>query len=137
MSVDTNRAAVHGFMEKIWSAGDMQAVDDLLAPDFAFILAFMRTDGLDEFKNLVRANRTAFENLTYRTDDDNIVAEEDKAAAYWWMSAKHVGTWSGIEATQKDVGIQGMTFFRFRDGKIFEARVQNDVFGLRRQLGAI
>ena len=137
MSVDANRTAVHRFLEDIWSKGDMQAIDELLTPDFAFVLSFMQTNGPEEFKSLVRANRTAFENLTYRTTDDDVVTEEDKAAAYWTMSAKHVGAWAGIDATNKDVSIQGMTFFRFRDGQIAEARVQNDVLGLRRQLGAV
>jgi steroid delta-isomerase-like uncharacterized protein len=135
MSVKANRSAARRFLEDIWSKGDMQAVDELLTPDFAFVLSFMRTDGTDEFKNLVHANRTAFENLTYSTTEEDIVAEEGKAAAYWTMSAKHVGTWAGIEATGKEVSIEGMSFLRFRGDKISEARVQNDVRGLRRQLG--
>ncbi len=96
----------------------------------------MRTDGTEAFKNLVRANRTAFENLTYSAAPGDVVAEDDKAAAYWTMTAKHVGTWAGIEATGINVSIEGITFFRFgADGKITDARVQNDVRGLRRQLG--
>lgn len=50
---------------------------------------------------------------------------------------KHVGTWRNIEPTGKDVSIQGLTFFRFDGGKITEAKVQNDVFGLIRQLDAV
>ena len=137
MGANENRIAVRRFLDDIWSKGDMAAIDELLDPDFAFILAFMRTDGIEGFKNLVHANRTAFENLTYVAAPGDVVAEDDKAAAYWTMSAKHVGTWAGIEATNVDVSIEGMTFFRIgADGKITDARVQNDVRGLRRQLGA-
>ena len=136
MGANENRIAVRRFLDDIWSKGDMDAVDELLDPNFAFILAFMRTDGVEAFKNLVHANRTAFENLTYVAAPGDVVAEDDKAAAYWTMSAKHVGTWAGIEATNVDVSIEGMTFFRIgADGKIIDARVQNDVRGLRRQLG--
>ena len=125
MGANENRIAVRRFLDDIWSKGDMDAVDELLAPDF------------EAFKNLVHANRTAFQNLTYRAAPGDVVAEDDKAAAYWTMSAKHVGAWAGIEATGIDVSIEGMTFFRFgADGKIIDARVQNDVRGLRSQLGA-
>ena len=136
MGANENRIAVRRFLDDIWSKGDMDAIDELLDPNFAFILAFMRTDGVEAFKNLVHANRTAFENLTYVAAPGDVVAEDDKAAAYWTMSAKHVGTWAGIEATNVNVSIEGMTFFRIgADGKITDARVQNDVRGLRRQLG--
>ncbi len=136
MSKDSNEVAAHRFLEDIWSTGDLKAVDELMTPDFAFILPFMQTHGIEEFKNLVVANRKAFENLTYRTSDEDIVAEDDKAAVYWTMSGKHVGSWSGIDATNKEVSIQGMSFIRFSNGRIAEVRVQNDVLGLRRQLGA-
>ncbi|MCB0130940.1 MAG: ester cyclase [Caldilineaceae bacterium] len=137
MGATENRVAARRFFDDVWSKGDMSAIDELLDPNFAFILAFMRTDGLEAFKNLVRANRTAFENLTYVAAPGDVVAEDDKAAGYWTMSAKHVGPWAGIEATGISVSIEGMTFFRFGpDGKIVDARVQNDVRGLRRQLGA-
>ena len=137
MAASENRIAARRFLEDVWSKGDMNAVDELLDPNFAFILSFMRTDGLEAFKNLVRANRTAFENLTYTSAPGDIVAEDDKAAAYWTMTSRHVGTWSGIEATGINVSIEGMSFFRFgADGKIVDVRVQNDVRGLRRQLGA-
>ena len=137
MGANENRIAVRRFLDDIWTKGDMDAIDELLDPNFAFILAFMRTDGVEAFKNLVNANRTAFENLTYVAAPGDVVAEDDKAAAYWTMSAKHVGTWAGIEATNINVSIEGMTFFRIgADGKITDARVQNDVRGLRSQLGA-
>lgn len=114
----------------------MDAIDDILSSDFAFILTFMRTDGLAQFRDLLQKNRTAFENLTYITNDEDVVAEDGKAAAYWTMTGKHVGEWSGIKATNRDVSIEGITFFKLRDGKIYEAKVHNNVLGLRRQLGA-
>lgn len=135
MSVEENKVAARSFLEDIWSKGDNAAIDKLLSPNFAFILSFMRTDGREAFKNLVQANRTAFRDLTYTMED--VVADENKAAAYWTMTGTHVGTWNNIEPTGKDVSIQGMTFYKFADGKIVEAKVQNDVIGLMRQLDAV
>ena len=135
MSVEENKMAAWSFLEDIWSKGDNAAIDKLLSPNFAFILSFMRTDGREAFKNLLQANRTAFRNLTYIMED--VVADENKAAAYWTMTGTHMSTWNNVDPTGKDVSIQGMTFYKFADGKIIEAKVQNDVIGLMQQLDAI
>jgi steroid delta-isomerase-like uncharacterized protein len=135
MSVESNRDAARRFLEDVWSKGDMKAVDEILSPDFAFILSFMRTQGRDEFKAVVERNRNAFRGLTYTMLD--VVADEEKAATYWRMNSTHVGTWRNIPPTNKDVSIEGITFYKFSDGKISEVKVQNDVFGLMKQLGAV
>ena len=135
MSVKDNEIAARRFLVDIWSKDEIGVVDELVSSDFAFILSFMATQGADAFKELVRRNRAAFRNLTYTVED--VVAGEDKAAAYWKMSGTHVGVWKNIPPTNKQVGIEGMTFFKFSNGKIIEAKVQNDVLGLMQQLDAI
>jgi steroid delta-isomerase-like uncharacterized protein len=135
MSVKDNEVAARRFLVDVWSKGNMGAVDELVSPDFAFILSFMATHGTDAFKELVRRNRAAFRDLTYTVED--IVAGEDKAAAYWKMNSTHVGVWRNIAPTNKQVAIEGMTFFKFSDGQIVEAKVQNDVLGLMQQLDAV
>lgn len=135
MSVETNKIAARRFLEDIWSQGDMAAVDELLTQNFSFVLSFMEIEGSENFKQLVNANRTAFRNLTYTVE--NIVADREKAAAYWTMSGTHVSTWNNVEATGKDVSIQGMTFYEFDGDKIATTRVQNDVMGLMQQLDAV
>ncbi|BAZ47622.1 hypothetical protein NIES4103_02240 [Nostoc sp. NIES-4103] len=133
--IENNRAAARRFLEDIWSQGDLTAVEEILSPDFAFILSFMTTQGTDAFKNLVVRNREAFRNLTYIVED--VVAGEDEAAAYWRMESTHVGTWRNIEPTGKQVSIHGLTYYKFSNGKIVEAKVQNDVLGLMQQLDAV
>ncbi len=131
------RTAARRFLEEIWSQGNMTTVEEILAADFAFVLSFMRTDGLEAFKKLVHANRTAFADLTYSSAPGDIIVEGERAAAYWTMSGKHVGAWAGIEPTGRTVSIQGISFFHFTaDGQIDLCRVQNDVRGLRQQLGS-
>ncbi len=133
--ITNNKEIARRFLEDVWSKGDLEAVDEILSPNFAFILSFMTTKGTEAFKNLVVRNREAFRNLTYIVED--VVAGEDKAAVYWRMESTHVGTWRNIEPTGKQVSIQGMTFYKFSDGKIVEAKVQNDVLGLMQQLDAV
>ncbi|HLI50290.1 MAG TPA: ester cyclase [Thermomicrobiaceae bacterium] len=137
-SPDEAKATVQRWFHEIWSQGDEQAVDEVLAPDLAFILSFNQVNGRDAFKRLLQANRTAFENLTYSANDDDIVVESDKAAAYWTMHTdKHRGTWQNIPPSGKEASIHGMSLFRFSNGQISEIRVISDFYSLLAQIGGI
>lgn len=135
MSIKDNEIAAYRFLTDIWSKDDPGAVDELVSPDFSFILSFVAIHGVNNFKELVRLNRAAFHDLTYTVED--VVAGENKAAAYWKMNGTHVGVWNDITPTNKEVSIEGMTFYKFSNGKIVEAKVQNDVLGLMKQLDAV
>lgn len=131
-TTEQHRDTARRFLEQVWSEGDLETAEEILTPDVAFVLSFMKTEGVAAFMDLVRRNRTAFKDLTYRVDE--LVADDTQAAAYWTMSAEHVDTWNKIEATGKAVSIEGMSFFKFDGDRIREVRVQNDVMGLMRQL---
>ncbi|MDR3575259.1 MAG: ester cyclase [Anaerolineaceae bacterium] len=136
MGKKENENAIRRFMTEIWSKGDMNTIDELIDPNFAFILAFTRTDTIEGFKRMVSINREAFQGLTYVPND--IVADDTKAACWWTMSSKHVGTWRNVPGSNKDVSIDGVTFFWFSpQGKLAKAVVENDVMGLMRQINGI
>ncbi len=136
MSKEKNEEAIRRFMAEIWSKGDMNTIDEIIDPNFAFVLAFTRTDTIEKFKGMVNRNRIAFEGLTYVPND--IVADDSKAACWWTMCAKHVDTWRNVPGSNKDVSIEGVTFFWFSpEGKMVKAVVENDVMGLMRQIDGI
>ena len=136
MGKEHNEEAMRRFMSEIWSKGDMDAIDELIAPDFAFILAFARTDTIDAFKQLVTRNREVFQGLTYVPND--VVADDEKGACWWTMSSRHVGTWRHVPASNEDVSIEGVTFFWFSpEGQFRKAVAHNDVLGLMRQIGGV
>jgi len=132
---DANRKLVERFMTDIWSKGDMKAIDDIIADDFQFILSFTNTTDREGFRTMVKKNRESFENLTYTPLD--IIVDGDKATCRWRMTSKHVGMWRDIPGTNKDVSIEGITFFELEKGKFKRAWVQNDVMGLMAQIGGI
>ena len=131
-----NEDAMRRFMTEIWSKGDMNTIDELIDPHFNFILAFAKFDTIDGFKTLVTNNRNVFEGLTYVPND--VVADDTKGACWWTMSSKHIGTWRKVPGSNKDVSIEGVTFFWFSpEGKMIKAVVENDVMGLMRQIGGV
>jgi steroid delta-isomerase-like uncharacterized protein len=131
-----NEESMRRFMSEIWSKGDMAVIDELIDPNFAFILAFTRTDTIDGFRQMVVRNREVFEGLTYVPND--VVADDTKGACWWTMSSRHVGTWRNVPASNEDVSIDGVTFFWFTpEGRFARAVVENDVLGLMRQIGGV
>ncbi|WP_201981953.1 ester cyclase [Hymenobacter rubidus] len=137
--IEQNTSYLLRFFDEIWSQGNMETADEICDPNFQFILAFAHLDGLEAFKGLVKNNRRIFENLTYKTTRDDIVTTELKGAAFWNMSTtKHQDTWRNVPASGNPVAIKGMTFFRFNEeGKLTEARVQNDVISMMKQINGI
>jgi steroid delta-isomerase-like uncharacterized protein len=139
MSLEENKATTYRFLDDIWSKGKLDVSKEILTPDFVFLLGVppYKVEGPENFNQLVTRNRTAFQGLTYTADKEGTVAEGDKVVAPWTMTAKHVGAWAGFSPSNKDVSIQGMTHFRFANGKIKTAQVQNEALSLVRQVGGI
>ena len=137
VSKDDAIAAVNSWFDDIWSRGDLQAVDNVLDPNLAFILTFNQTHGLDQFKRLLMVNRNAFENLIYRGDE--IIVDGNTAAAYWTMfTTRHRAPWNGVEPSGKEASIHGMSVFHFgENGKIAEIKVISDLYGLMSQIGGL
>lgn len=139
MSLEENKALAYRFLDDIWSQGKLEVSNEILAPNFVFMLGVppYKVDGPANFNQLVTRNRNAFQGLTYTADKEGTVAEGDKVVTPWKMTAKHVGTWAGYTASNKDVAIEGMTHYRIANGKIVSARVQNEALSLIRQCGGI
>lgn len=90
--------------------------------------------GVDGVREQYAGWRAAFD-FTFRIDDQ--LAQEDQVCTRWTWVARHKGEFLGIPATGQDVTMQGMTWQRFRDGKICEGRWLYDRAGLLEQLGAL
>ncbi|TDB64027.1 ester cyclase [Arundinibacter roseus] len=135
-----NEKKILSFFRDIWSEANLDVVDQLLDPDFNFILSFAHIKDRESFKKLVQFNHQAFEKLTYHVDDEegDVVADETKGAGFWRMTSKHVGMWRNIPGSNKEVEITGLSYFKFSpEGLITEVRVHNDVMGLMQQIGGI
>jgi steroid delta-isomerase-like uncharacterized protein len=137
--IEHNKTLGIRLMTDVWSKGDTNATKEILSNDFLFLLGVppYEVRGIPDFEALVQRNRTAFQNLTYEPDIDMIVAEGNMLVVPWRMHAKHVGMWAGYTASNKEVSIRGMTHMIVRDGKLAEARVQNEALSLVRQVGGV
>ena len=120
---------VSAFYERIWNAGDLGAVSELLIEDFSFrgsLGAELR--GREAFKDYIRSVRGALAN--YRCEILTCVAEGEQAFAKMRFSGLHVAPLRGYRATGLPVEWLGAALFRFEREVIAELWVLGDLAGL-------
>jgi len=77
----------------------------------------------------------AFPDLAIRVEE--IVADGDNAVIRWNVAASHEGDDLGIPASHQRVRFRGLTWMKFRDGKIVEGWDAWNQGALIQQLSAI
>ncbi|MGA2513450.1 MAG: nuclear transport factor 2 family protein [Candidatus Limnocylindrales bacterium] len=106
MSTEQNKAVVRRFITEALVGGAVDALDELLAPDYHNPLM----GGIDRagFKALLPAMRTVISDM--RFDIQDLVAEGDAVVARF--------TWAYTLASGKKIEGRGLTYYRLADGKI-------------------
>jgi steroid delta-isomerase-like uncharacterized protein len=120
---------VEDFYQRIWNGGNLEAAEELLAPDFSFRGSLgneMR--GREQFKNYVRSVRRSL--ADYSCEILSCVAEGNQAFAKMRFSGRHVAAFRGYQPTGKLVQWLGAALFRFEDSLIAELWVLGDLAGL-------
>jgi steroid delta-isomerase-like uncharacterized protein len=124
---------VRTFYERIWNAGDLDGIPDLLAQDFRFRGSLgSEVHGREAFAGYVKSVRDALDK--YNCEILDCVSEGDRAFAKMRFSGLHVGVFRGYEATGKFVSWMGAALFRFEDMAIKELWVLGDLSGLDAEL---
>ena len=123
MSTKENKALSNRVAEAI-GKGDLNALDELMAPELA-----------EEFKREVAQMRRAFPD--YAGDNVEQIAEGEKVANRFVFLGTHLGEFEGVAPTGRQVEFIGHSIDRVADGKIVESRIEVDMLGVMRQLGAV
>src|SRR5262249_12445781 len=122
--------------EHAFRAGDQATIDELCdsdlvdhnpAPDQAPTLA--------GFKQKVAGYTAMFPDL----DEDlrDIIASGDTVATRWLVTGSLQQEFLGIPPAGQRIEVEGMNFYRLRDGRVTEIWTQSDALGMMQQLGAI
>src|SRR5215204_434819 len=123
MSAQENKILSNRVAQAI-SEGDLEALDDLMAPELA-----------DEFKHDVAEIRRAF--LDYAGTNVEQIAEGEEVANRFVFLGTHLGEFEGVNPTGKRIEFIGHSIDRVVEGKIMESWVEVDILGAMRQLGAV
>jgi steroid delta-isomerase-like uncharacterized protein len=124
----------HAFTE-IMTRGNVDAIDELFASDFAGHDTAGGTFGRDQFREGVQAMLSAFSERQLVIADQLVAG--DKVATRWQATAVHSGAFNSIPATGRHVSLTGISIDRVAGGKIIESWEVTDDAGLLRQLGVL
>ena len=135
MTTDQNKALYRRFIEKVFNEGQLEVIDDLLAPSYIFHDAPPGLSaGPEGVKRIASIFRKAFPDLEIAIEDQ--VAEGDMVCTRTILRGTHKGVLYDIQPTGKVVHMTGLAMVRMAGGRLAESWVKNDVQGLMRQLGA-
>jgi steroid delta-isomerase-like uncharacterized protein len=122
--------------EHAFRAGDEATIDELCdaglidhnpAPDQEPTLA--------GFKQKVAGYTALFPDL--EQDLQDIIASGDTVATRWVVSGSLQQEFMGIPAAGQRIRVEGMNFYRLKDGRVTDVWAQSDALGMMQQLGAI
>jgi steroid delta-isomerase-like uncharacterized protein len=91
--------------------------------------------GKQGFKEFVQMYLSAFPDGAITVDDQ--IAEGDTVATRWTGRGTHQGELMGIAPTGKQVTVAGLSYTKFKNGKMVESWANWDTLGMLQQIGAI
>jgi steroid delta-isomerase-like uncharacterized protein len=134
MNIEENKAIVHSLIDRLFTDGDLGAVDTYLAADFVMHDPPLGVSGDREGMRAAGSIiRKAFPD--WRSDLHMLVGEGDIVAERFTASGTHQGELMGVPPTGNTVSLKGINIFRVRDGQVVEWWSRLDEMGLFRQLG--
>ncbi len=140
MSAIQNKYIAIRYFKEIMTHGNLATLYELVAPDFVFTLPTHPEPyhGPDGFRDLVTMLHSCFPDFYIHPQD--MVAFNDTVVTRWRGGGTHLGaaikTVAGdIPASGRKFEIDGMTWHRMENGKIVEARGNEDTVGMFTQLG--
>jgi steroid delta-isomerase-like uncharacterized protein len=90
---------------------------------------------LESYKRFITEVRASMPD--YHVAAEDVVGEGDKVVTRWVGTGTHEGAYTGIPPTGKHATLEGVTIYRFEDGRIAEAWWVYDSLGMMQQLGII
>lgn len=137
MQPEENKTVVRRFLEEIFTAGNVELVDELFAPDYVLHDPGVPDEvrGPEGMKRYVSMYRAAYPDTHFTIEDQ--IAEGDEVVTRWTGQGTHEGELIGIPPTGKQVTVTGIEFDRVAGGKMQETWVSYDALGMMQQLGVI
>ena len=122
--------------EHAFRAGDQTAIDGFCDPGLVdHNPAPGHEPTLADFKHKIAGFRAAFPDLEYDLQD--IIGSGDSVATRWVVTGSQQQEFMGIPASGQTVRVEGMNFYRLKDGRVTDIWTQFDGVGMLQQLGAI
>lgn len=133
---ENNQLVAETWMESVWRQHDLDAIDELHAPDFTDRSPSGRGVDNAAYKAGIAALYQAFPDFCARTEDLVIDPTNGKVAIRWTASGTHSASFLGQPATGKVIQFAGIEILHIEGGRIVERWGEWDGIGLLAQLSA-
>jgi steroid delta-isomerase-like uncharacterized protein len=131
----SDNVAIITRFELAFRAGDQPTIDELCDPGFVdHNPPPGQEPTLAQFKQKVAGFKAIFPDLEEELQD--IVASGDTVATRWIVTGSLQQEFMGIPANGQAIRVEGMNFYRLRDGRVTDIWTQFDGMALMQQLGA-
>ncbi len=133
MSAEENKAVTRRFLEEIFTAGNLELVDELFASNYVLHDPSVPQEvrGPEGMKQYVAMYRAAYPDTRFTIEDQ--IAQGDEVATRWTGQGTHQGELMGIAPTGRAVTVTGIEVDRIVGGKIEETWVCYDALGMMQQ----
>lgn len=128
---------VHRYFDELMNNGNFSVVNDIFTEDCQFRITTipLPVGGLEGMRDFAATLRGGFPDIRFTVD--HLIVDGDKVLANWRITGTHQGDFLGIPPTGNVIQDHGNDIFHLREGKITNVWVNEDSFGLMRQLGAL
>jgi steroid delta-isomerase-like uncharacterized protein len=131
---NANKKIVTSFIDRLFSQGDLTAVDEYLSQDFVnHDPPFGASADREGMRAAGSTFRAAFPD--WHSELHLLIAEDDLVAEVFTASGTHRGEMMGVAPTGDEVSLRGINVFRVSDGRISERWGRLDDLGFLQQLG--
>jgi steroid delta-isomerase-like uncharacterized protein len=120
MSTEANKALVLRFLDGVWGKGDLDLIEELIAPDHVHHLTRRDMHGPAGVRQLVIWFRNFMPDASAIYHD--VIAEGDRVVVYFTLQGTDTGGYMGRPPSNQPVSYAGIDIFRIRDGRIVERR---------------
>ena len=130
--LEPNKEVARQVIDRIFVRGEEAAIDELIATDFHPYTFGPMAPGRDGLREGMRRAHAGVSDPEFRIHD--MIAEHDRVAVRLTTSARHTGTFMGLEPTGRRYSIDEIHIFGIRNGQVEEHWHAFDRADLMRQL---
>ena len=133
MTAAENKQRYADYIQAIFNEARFDELDGFLAQDYVIKDAPPGSaEGAAGIREIVTMFRSGFPDMVITLDE--VIAEGDWVASKSTLRGTQTGEFLGVVPTGRPVSVSSLTMVRFRDGRLTESWVKNDVAAMMRQL---
>jgi predicted ester cyclase len=136
MTAEEYKAVVRRYIEEVWNGHDLDAIDELVSPEYVNYAATTAEYQCGGAKHIMEWLLSVFPD--HRFDIEDAAADGDTVAVRGTCTATHEGELWDIPPTGKRFAAQQQShWFRVSEGKVAEHWAVRDDLSMMRQLGVM